>query len=287
MGGGLCRPSDVFSASLPLAISTALPINRSFMHDAILTPDIDPWLARDVQSFLSPALAASLSLPQEQRKQQAFAQSLFARYHHSHTATLSHSQLAALVHDYLTATAAYAPQVIAAVMADSHRQLLTLLAHHRPTTPVTRDQRKQLDTQTKQAQTSTTHLVTHWLHSLQLREAQLTNEVWERLVERGKGWGGVTEAVFMEWWHVVCDEVMALKQFQIRIPSLLDSESGGMGLDGGEERKEGDVRTRGGGVEDSRGEDSRTVVEVITVEESLRMRHGSVSDSRPSEPPNE
>jgi len=286
MGGGLCRPSDVFSASLPLAISTALPINRSFMHDAILTADIDPWLASDVQSFLLPALASSLALPQELRKQQALAQSLFARYHHSHTATLSQPQLAALIHDHLTATAAYAPQLIAAAMVDSHRQLLTLIAHHRATaTPLTRDTRRHIEQRTKQAEQRTNQLITQWLHTLRQREGQLTQEVWERLVERGRasggGGGGVTEAVFVEWWQWVSDEVMAMKQFQLHIPSPLDEEydSGGEGLDGAEEERKGGVRGRSGVEESERGEESRTVVEVITVEESLRMRHGSVSES--------
>ena len=290
MGGGLCRPSDVFAASLPLAISTALPINRSFMHDACLTADTDPWLLSNVQSFLAPALTASLSLPQEQRKQQAFAQSLFDRYHHSHTPTLSHSQLAVLLHDYLTATASHIPSLIAAAINDSHRQLLTLLTHHQSNNSqaLTREQRKQIEQRMKQAETDTNQLVTHWLDTLRAREGELIREVWERLLERGaeSGGGGVTESVFVENWQAVSDEVMQLKQFALHVPWVLDDEGE---LDGAEETKEGDVRGLDGhGVDDSEQvEESRTVVELITVEESLRMRHGSVSESRRSEPPNE
>ena len=288
MGGGLCRPADVFSASLPLAMSTALPINRSFMHDAVLTADVDPWLASDVQAFLSPALTASLALPQERRKQQAFAQSLFARYHHSHTATLSQPQLAALVHDYLTATAAFTPRLIAAVMVDSHRQLLTMLAHHRSHTPLTRDERRHIDTRTKQAEADTNQLVAHWLHSLQQREEQLANDVWQLLVEKGRRSGGVTESVFVEWWQAVSDEVMAEPQYRLHVPSLLDDEFGGLDdSEDAEERKEAERRERGGAEDSERGEESRTVVEVITVEDRQRMRAGSVSDLRATDPSTE
>ena len=252
------------------------------MHDAILTADIDPWLPADVHHFLSPALTASLSLPQEQRKQQALAQSLFARYHHSHTATLSQPQLAALIHDYLAATAAYVPQLISAVMLDSHRQLLTLIAHHRSHSPLTRDERRHIEARTKQAEAETNQLVAHWIDSLRQRETQLTNEMWDRLAERGRGQGGVTESVFVEWWQAVSDEVLQLKQFKLHLPTLLDSEyTEADEMDAVEERKQSDARLRGGVDDSERGEDSRTVVEVITVEESLRMRHGSLSESRP------
>ena len=286
MGGGLCRPSDVFSASLPLAVATALPLHRSFLHDALLTPNLDPWQASDVQSFLSPALAASLALPQEQRKQQAFAQSLFARYHHSATPALSHAQLGALVHDYLAATVEQVPQLVSAVMADSQRQLLTLIAHHRSATPLTRDERRHIDARTRQAEAHTNQLLAAWLHSLRQREAQLTHELWQRLSEKGKGAGGVTEAVFVEWWQAVSDEVMASKQFALRLPSPWDGDYDAAAEDGAdetEERKKGDAGAHGRGSV----EDSITVVETINPEESLRMRHGSVSDLRPGEPPNE
>lgn len=203
MGGGLCRSAEAaFTGALPLALSISLPVARSFVQSTMESDSIDPFLPSHVSAFLSSSFPLSLSSPSSLHSQRSFALSLFQRYHHPPVPTLSEEQLTALVHDLLLHSIDLVPSILGPLFSHSLSHTRTLLLSP------TRSDRLHLQAVFTAHQRRTEQRLTQWLHSVKASEVVVAQRMWRRLSERGQASGGVTEAVFVEGWAEVSEEVM-------------------------------------------------------------------------------
>ena len=215
MGGGLCRPADAFPGALPLSLSIALPLTRHFVQATLEQSDIDPFLPSHVSAFLSSSLPPSLSSPSTAPSQQQFARALFRQYHHPPLPTLTLQQVVTLVHDLLLHSSSALPSLLSPLFSQSLSVVRTHLH------PVTRNERALLAAAFAAHQRRAEERLRRWLDGVREHEEAVGEAVWKRLLERSAG-RGVTEAVFVDEWAAVSEEVMATEARAIRWPGAVE-----------------------------------------------------------------